>query len=142
MTATKVLFLCTGNIARSQMAEAFLRKYGGERFEVHSAGLEPGEEIHPLARHAMDEVGLDLAGQRPKSLRPYLGREPFDVVIFVCEKAEKSCPVLWPSSLTGLSWPFEDPAAFPGDEEQQLEKFRAVRNQIEQKILEWLAQKI
>ena len=141
MTATRVLFLCTGNIARSQMAEAFLRKYGGDRYEVQSAGLEPGDEIHPLTRRVMEEIGLNLSGQSPKSLRPFLGREPFDIVIFVCEKAEKKCPVLWPSALTGFSWPFEDPTAFSGDEENRLEKFRAVRSQIEKKILDWLAQK-
>jgi len=138
MAAKKVLFLCTGNTSRSQMAEAFLRKHGGVRFEVHSAGLAPGEEIHPLTRRVMSEVGLDLSGQHPKSLRPYLGRFPFDVVIFVCEKAEKTCPAMWPTVVTGVSWPFEDPAAFSGDEEQQIAKFRAVRDLIEKKILEWL----
>ena len=138
MTEMRVLFLCTGNIARSQMAEAFLRKHGGSRVEVQSAGLVPGEDIHPLARRVMSEIGFDLVGQHPKSLRQFLGRSQFDVVIFVCEKKEAGCPVLWPSALTGLPWPFEDPAAFVGDEEQQMEKFRSVRDQIERKILEWL----
>jgi arsenate reductase len=138
MAEMRVLFLCTGNIARSQMAEAFLRKHGGSRFEVQSAGLVPGEDIHPLARHVMSEIGFDLVGQHPKSLRQFLGRSQFDVVIFVCEKKEAGCPILWPSSLIGLAWPFEDPAVFVGDEAQQVEKFRSVRDQIERKILEWL----
>lgn len=139
MDKKTVLFLCTGNIARSQMAEAFLRKHGGERFEVHSAGLVPGEDIHPLTRRVMLEAGYDLAGQMPKSLRPYLGRFMVDAVIFVCERTEENCPVLWPSALTGISWPFEDPAAFSGDDEEKLQKFRAIRDQVEEKILEWLA---
>lgn len=140
MAEKNVLFLCTANTARSQMAEALLRKHGGDRFEVQSAGLAPGEEIHPLARRVMAEVGLDLAGQHPKSLRPYLGRARFDVVIFVCERIEERCPVLWPSAMTGLTWPYEDPAAATGTEEERLQKFRSIRDQIELRILQWLAE--
>ena len=139
MTEKKVLFLCSGNIARSQMAEAFLRKHGGSRFQVQSAGLRPGDEIHPLTRRVMNEIGLDLAGQHPKSLRPYLGRSDFDIVIIVCEPKEESCPVLWPSALEGLSWPFDDPAACEGNEEERLERFRSIRDQIENRIQEWIA---
>ena len=140
MSEKKVLFLCTGNVARSQMAEAFLRKYAGGRFHVQSAGLVPGPEIHPLTRRVMSEVGLDLAGQYPKSLRPFLGRSDFSIVIFVCEKQENGCPVIWPSALRGLSWPFADPVACVGSEEERLERFRFIRDQIESRILDWVAE--
>ena len=141
MAEKSVLFLCSGNIARSQMAEAFLRKHGGDRFEVQSAGLVPGEGIHPLARLVMEEVGLDLSGQQPKSLRPYLGRSRFDVVIFVCERSEANCPSMWPSALASLAWPFEDPSAMQGSDDERLDKFRSIRDQIERRILQWIAEK-
>jgi arsenate reductase len=141
MAEKSVLFLCTGNIARSQMAEAFLRKHGGDRFEVQSAGLVPGEQIHPLARRVMEEIGLDLSGQHPKSLRPFLGRSRFDLVIFVCQQSEVKCPVLWPSSVASLAWPFEDPSAIHGTDDERLEKFRSIRDQIERRILQWLSEK-
>src|SRR5690242_10002691 len=86
MDRQRVLFLCTNNTARSQMAEAFLKKYGGNRFNVESAGLEPGEKIHPLTNCVMAEAGIDMAGQHPKSLRPFLGRERVDLVVFVCDR--------------------------------------------------------
>jgi len=114
VSKTKVLFLCTGNSARSQMAEAFLRRYGGDRFEVYSAGLEP-EEIHPLTRRVMAEAGYDLAGQRAKSLTEYMGREHFGYLITVCSDAEAACPI-FPGMGTRLHWPFDDPAAVRGSD--------------------------
>ena len=92
---TRVLFLCTGNSCRSQMAEAFLRKYGGDRFEPHSAGLAP-QPIHPLAVRVMEEAGLDISGQRSKSVREYLGKMHFQYLIIVCEQADRNCPTTFP----------------------------------------------
>ena len=137
MSKSNVLFLCTSNSARSQMAEGLLRKHAGDRYEALSAGMEPGK-IHPLAIRAMNEVGIDISSQRSKSVKEYLGRTPLSHVIFVCAKAEKNCPYLYPP-LAPESWPFEDPAACQGTEEERLEKFRQVREQIEARIKGWLA---
>lgn len=136
---TKVLFLCSANSARSQMAEAFLKRLGGECFEVHSAGLVPGPAIHPLAVQVMNEVGLDLKDASPKQLKQFFGKLHPDFVIFVCERAEENCPFLWPMARLALSWPFENPAAIEGPLDDQLAKFRQVRDQIERKIQDWLA---
>ncbi len=139
MTAKiKVLFLCTGNSARSQMAEAFLRHYGGNRFEPYSAGLEP-KGIHPYAIQVMDEVGISLEGQRSKDVTEYLGRMHFGYLITVCSNAEERCPTAWPDVSRRFHWALDDPAAAQGTEEEKLEKFRQVRDQIEQRIQECLA---
>lgn len=132
-----VIFLCTGNSARSQMAEAFLRRYGGDRFEAHSAGLEP-KEINPLTIQVMEEVGIRLEGHYSKSPSQFLGKVPIRYAIIVCERAEKQCPSLWPFGATVLSWPFDDPASCHGNTEARLEKFRAVRDEIECRIRQWL----
>lgn len=136
---TRVLFLCTGNSARSQMAEAFLRKYAGDRFEVHSAGLEP-KGINPYTIRVMEEVGIDLSGHRSKGVNEYLGKVLFHYLITVCDDADKNCPTTWPGVNQRLHWSFEDPAAFEGTEEEKLAKFREIRDKIEARILEWLAQ--
>jgi arsenate reductase (thioredoxin) len=133
----RVLFLCTGNSARSQMAEAFLRQYAGDYFEVHSAGLEP-KGLNPLTIQVMEEIGYDLSGQSSKSVSLYLGKVHFQYLITVCDKAEKNCPTNWPGVNYRLHWSFEDPAEFEGSEEQKLSKFREVRDQINLKILAWL----
>ncbi len=133
---TKVLFLCTGNSARSQMAEAFLRHYAGDKFEVHSAGLEP-KGIHPLAAQVMQEIGLDLSGHYSKSVTEYLGKTHFGYVVTVCANAEERCPI-FPGVGQRLHWPFEDPAAFGGTEEARLAKFRQVRDHIANQIGAWL----
>ncbi len=132
-----VLFLCTGNTARSQMAEAFLKKYAGERFEVHSAGYEP-KSINPYTIKVMEEAGFDLSGQYAKGVRNFLGKRDIRFLIIVCDKAEKTCPKVFPGVLTRLFWPFEDPAAFSGTEAEKLDKFRAVRDQINHRIQAWL----
>lgn len=132
-----VLFLCTGNSVRSQMAEAFLAKYAGDRFDVISAGLEP-VGIHPLTVNVMEEIGFDLSGQCAKGVSQFLGKLSVHFAIFVCEQAEARCPTLWPWALKRLSWPFEDPAALQGTEEQRLHRFRQVRDQIRDKINTWL----
>ncbi|WP_166830443.1 arsenate reductase ArsC [Thalassoroseus pseudoceratinae] len=138
MSKPKVLFLCTGNSARSQMAEAFLRRYAGDQFEVHSAGLEPSV-INPFTIQAMNEIGYDLEGQRAKSVSEYLGKISARYVIFVCDRAEKACPRIWPNVLQTFCWPFEDPAACTGTAEEKLQKFREVRDKIDSTIQEWLA---
>ena len=135
---TRVLFLCTGNTARSQMAEAFLRKYGDNRFEAYSAGLEP-DVINLYVYQVMEEVGLDLAGQRSKSISEYMGKVHFGYLITVCANAEEKCPAVFPGMGQRLHWPFEDPAASEGSDEEKRKKFREVRDQIEQRIKDWLA---
>jgi arsenate reductase len=92
---TRVLFLCTGNSARSQMAEAFLRKYAGDRFEAHSAGLEP-KVINPFTIQVMQEVGIDISDQTSKGVDTYLGKVLFQYLITVCDDADKNCPTVWP----------------------------------------------
>ena len=138
-TKQRVLFLCTGNSARSQMAEAFLRQYAGERFEVHSAGLEP-KGIHPLTIRVMQENGCSMATHSAKGVDVYLGKMLFQYLITVCDKAEKNCPTVWPGVNQRLHWSFEDPAAFVGSEEQKLAKFREIRDQIEAKVRAWIAE--
>ncbi len=134
----KVLFLCTGNSCRSQMAEAFLRLYGSDQFEAFSAGLQP-TEINPFTYKVMAELGLDLAGQRSKGVDEFLGKELFQYLITVCDDADKNCPTVWPGVSQRLHWSFEDPAKFEGSEEERLAKFRAVRDQIRRRVQEWVA---
>lgn len=137
MTKQSVLFLCAHNAARSQMAEALLRKHGGERFDVVSAGLEP-TTIGPLTVQVLNEVGLDVSGHRAKGLDGLMGKKSFQLAIIVCERTQKNCPHIYPFALQRLDWPFEDPAEAQGTEEEQLQKFRDIRDQIEARILEWL----
>jgi len=138
MEKTRVLFVCTGNTARSQMAEAFLRKYAGDRFEVYSAGLEPGE-INPLTLRVMQESGIDMSSQYSKGLAQYMGRIHFGYMITVCDRAEQNCPI-FPGMGIRLHWSFEDPAAFQVSDNEKLAKFRQVRDQIEQRIRQWIAE--
>jgi arsenate reductase len=121
------------------MAEAILRKYGEGRFEAYSAGLKP-KSIHPLTIQVMKEKGYDLGGQHSKGVDEYLGKVLMHTLITLCDDAEKNCPTVWPGVNTRMHWSFEDPAAFEGPEEQKLTKFRQVRDQIEQKIREWVAE--
>lgn len=137
MSRPVVLFLCTGNSARSQMAEALLKHYARDRFEAHSAGLEP-RGLHPMTIRVMEEIGISMAGHRSKSVSEFLGKVPVRFAITVCERAEKSCPSVWPFTLLRLFWPFEDPAEFSGTELEQLERFRAVRDEIDERIVRWL----
>ncbi len=138
MDKAKVLFLCTGNSARSQMAEAFLRAQAGDRFDVYSAGLDP-KGIHPLTIKVMREKGISLENHTSKSLEEYKGKINFDWLITVCDNADKNCP-FFPGIGSRLHWPFEDPATASGSEEEKLAKFRLVRDAIEGKIKEWLAE--
>ena len=139
MNKTRVLFLCTGNSCRSQIAEAFLRKYAGDQFEVYSGGLEP-KPIHPLTIQAMEEIGVDMSSQYSKPLTQYIGKVNFGYLITVCSDTEDKCPI-FPGMGIRLHWPFEDPAAFKGTEEEKLAKFRETRDQIEKRVVAWLAQK-
>jgi arsenate reductase len=133
----RVLFLCTGNSARSQMAEAFLRKYS-DQFEAYSAGLEP-KGMNPYTVRVMQEVGIDISGQKSKGVDEYLGKVLFQYLITVCDDAEKNCPAIWPGISKREHWSFEDPAAFEGTDEAKLAKFRAIRDQIEARIKDWVA---
>jgi len=133
----RVLFLCTGNSARSQMAEAFLHKYGGDRFEAYSAGIEP-KGLNPLTIKVMAEAGLDISACRSKGIEEYLGKLPIQIVITLCDDADKECPAVWPGAATRLHWAFEDPAATEGSLEKRMAKFRQVRDQIEHRVEDWL----
>ncbi len=139
MDKERVLFLCTGNSARSQMAEAFLRRYGGERFQAYSAGLEP-KGLNPFTIRVMDEAGIDVSGQASKSVNEYLGKVQFRYVITVCDDADKNCPLIWFEGSTRMHWSFEDPAKTVGTEEEKLAKFRKVRDLIEKRIKAWAAE--
>ena len=127
----RVLFVCTGNSARSVMAETILRQVGGDRFEVHSAGTEP-RGINPLTLRALAEAGIDASGVRSKSVTEYLG-EGFEYVITVCDQARQTCPV-FPGSHESLHWGYEDPAEAQGTEEERLAVFRSVMRQISERI--------
>jgi arsenate reductase len=133
----RILVICTGNSARSQMAEGLLRALGGGRVEAFSAGSRPAERVHPLAVRAMAEVGIDIAHQRPKHLREFAGRE-IDWVIVVCALAAHDCPH-FPGARATLQWFYDDPAAAEGSEEERLAAFRAVRDDLARRITAWLA---
>jgi arsenate reductase len=120
------------------MAEALLRHDAGDQFEVYSAGLEPSE-INPLTYKVMEELGIDMQGQYAKPLTTYMGKVHFGYLITVCSKAEERCPI-FPGMGVRLHWPFDDPAAFDGSEEQKLEEFRRVRDQIHTRIQAWIAE--
>lgn len=127
----RVLFVCTHNSARSQMAEGLLRALGGDEFMAFSAGTE-ATHVRPLAIRAMAELGIDITGQESKTLDRYLGA-PFDAVVTVCDAANEACPY-FPGAARRLHWSFEDPAAARGDEEERLAVFRRVRDQIRARI--------
>jgi arsenate reductase len=137
MNRSRVLFLCTGNSARSQMAEGLLRDKAGDRFDAFSAGLEP-TEIHPMAVAAMAEIGVDISGQRSKSLTEYLGKEHFGYLITVCDHAAANCP-MFPGAASRLHWSLVDPAAAEGGEEERMALFRRVRDRLAALIDEFLA---
>ena len=134
MTA-RVLFLCVHNSARSQMAEGLLRARAGERFEVHSAG-NVATEVRPLAIRAMAEIGIDISGQRSKSATEYAGQR-FDYAITVCDDATEACPY-FPGATTQVHWRFDDPTAAAGSDDQQLDLFRRVRDEIGAQIDEFI----
>jgi arsenate reductase len=120
------------------MAEGLLRHYASDRFAVYSAGTDPKHEVHPLAVRVMDEIGIDISTQRPKSLDQYLGRLALQHLIIVCDGANASCPRIWPMMQERHYWPFDDPAVFVGDDEDTFAEFRRVRDEIRQRLLDWL----
>jgi arsenate reductase len=136
MTKKRVLILCTANSARSQMAEGLFRHAGGERYEVFSAGTRPSS-VRPEAIAVMAELGIDISGQRSKSVDEFIG-QPLDLVITVCDNAKEACPV-FPGRTQRLHWPFEDPAGVEGPDEERESTFRKVRDQIRARIQEFLA---
>src|SRR5215208_1518765 len=128
---SRVLFLCTHNSARSQMAEGMLRDLAGERLEVMSAGTQ-ATHVRPLAIRAMDEIGVDISAQESETLERYVG-EPFDYVITVCDEANEACP-FFPGARERLHWSIEDPAQAEGSEEERLGVFRRVRDEIRDRV--------
>lgn len=133
-----VLFLCTHNAARSQMAEALLRHHAGDRYDACSAGMEP-TDVHPLTRVVLDEVGVDATGLRSKAVGELLGRTRVRTAIVVCAQAAESCPKLFPFAMDVLQWPFDDPSRVEGSPELQLAAFRRTRDAIDSRLREWLA---
>lgn len=133
-----VLFVCVHNSARSQMAEAYLRKHGGKRFFVESAGLEPGE-INPLVVEVMKEEGIDLSDKQTNSVYDFFKENrSYDYVITVCSKdAAERCPI-FPGGGKRLHWPFDDPSKAAGTREEKLSKVRRIRDDIRRKILSFL----
>jgi arsenate reductase len=127
----RVLFLCTHNSARSQMAEGLLRHFGGDRFDVHSAGTE-ATHVRPLAIRAMAELGIDISAQESKTLDRYLN-DSFDKVITVCDQANEACPVFF-GAKERLHWSFPDPSQAAGSEDEQLNVCRAVRDAVRTRI--------
>ena len=133
---TRVLFLCTGNSCLSQMAEGLLRAMAGRRFEVYSAGVDP-KPVAELTRQVMREIGIDIEGQRPKSVMDFLGREHFGHLITVCERANGLCPI-FPGVGNRRHWPLPDPSEVEGTEEVRLDAFRTTRDELMCKISAWL----
>jgi len=136
MPKPSILVVCTGNSARSQMAEGFMKKYLSDDFSITSAGLDPKPIINPLAIDVMREAGIDISQQYPKALKTFLGQY-FTFLITVCSNAEERCPI-FPGVSYRLFWPFDDPAAFEGTEVERLAKFRQVRDQIDSRIRQWM----
>lgn len=130
----RVLFVCTGNSARSVMAEALLRHHGGDVFEVHSAGTEP-KGVNPLTLRVLAETGIDASWARSKSVTEFLG-QPFDYVVTVCDQARQSCPA-FPGVHESLHWGYEDPAAAEGTDDERLAVFRRVFIQMSERVLQF-----
>ena len=137
MNPVRVLFLCTGNTARSQMAEAILRHLAGDRFEVHSAGLQP-TEVRPEALAVLQEAGISADGLRSKGVDEYLGKMHIHYLITVCDHAERNCPRIWPQGGVRVFWPVDDPATVEGTEAERLEAFRRARDELAVLIDAWL----
>lgn len=131
----RVLFLCTHNSARSQMAEALLRHIGGGKFEVYSAGTE-ATRVHPLAVQAMANVDLDISGARSKHLDEYLSQD-FDYVITVCDAANESCPI-FPGDPKRIHWSFPDPSLVQGSDKERLRAFEKVAGEISLRLRTWV----
>jgi arsenate reductase len=132
-----VLFLCTHNSARSQIAEALLRRLASDRYSACSAGTDP-TAVHPMTRRVLEEIGIDTSGLEAKPLKRFLGRSRPRYAIVVCAQAAESCPRVFPSAVNVLQWPFDDPSRVEGSEELQLAAFRRTRDEIEARLRDWL----
>jgi arsenate reductase (thioredoxin) len=136
MDKKRVLIICTGNVARSQMGEGLLRHFGGDRFEVFSGGLLPSY-VRPNAIAVMKEIGIDISHHRSKSVNEFVDVEPFDYVITVCDHAAQYCPT-FPGDSKRIHWSIEDPVVI-GDDEAQRDAFRAARDDLKSRIQEFVA---
>jgi len=138
---TKVLFLCTGNSARSQLAEALLRQLAGEQYQAYSAGTEP-KPINPFTIQVLEEIGVSTAGLSSKDLSEFLGRQHFTHVIIVCSHAAETCPTVWPGVSGNVPQVrhmfFDDPAAVTGSAEEKLAAFRQIRDQIKEQLVKFV----
>lgn len=130
--SVRVLFLCTGNSARSQMAEGFARHLSDGAIEAHSAGSNPATRVHPMTIEVMAEAGIPIANAAPKHLQQFLD-QPWDFVITVCDNARDACPT-FPGDTERIHWGFDDPAAAEGTDEERRTVFRRVRDEIRQRI--------
>lgn len=135
MTRKRILFLCTGNSCRSQMAEGFLRDMAGDMFEVFSAGIKP-TQVNLLAIKVMAEAGIDISKYRSKSAMEFIGQK-FDYVVTVCDNAKQTCPI-FPGKYEKIHWDLEDPAEAQGNEEERLVFFRRVRDEIKNNVLAFI----
>jgi len=135
---TKVLFLCTGNSCRSQMAEGWLKTLGGDAFEVYSAGIVAHGK-NPRAIAVMKEAGVDISGQESEALNPEILNH-LDLLVTVCGNADETCPAM-PATCEKQHWPFEDPAKATGSEEEILNEFRRVRDLIKERIQTYITEK-
>ena len=143
MDKKRVLFVCVHNSARSQMAEAFLKRLAGDRFDVESAGLEPGK-LNPIVVEVMREADVDISKNKTKSVFDFFKQgKQYDYVFTVCDKSQAGkCPVFPGTAITKrIHWGFDDPSSFQGTMEEKLEKTREVRDRIKQRIIEWLNEK-
>ncbi len=138
MEKKRVLFLCTGNSCRSQMAEGFLRHMGGNRFEAFSAGVDPAA-VNPLSVKAMSEAGIDISAQRSKAVTEFLGQK-FDYIITVCDNAKRTCPV-FPGKHEKIHWDLEDPADAVGSEEDKMKAFIDIRDKIRDNVRQFLEER-
>lgn len=138
MSKSKVLFLCTGNSACSRMTEAFLWAYADDKFEAHSAGIEPKGQILPDVLTSMKECGLDLNNQRSKGVEEYPGKMHFAYVITVCEDAEENCTTVFLNTGNHEHWSFNDPAKFEGSYGERLQSDRELRDLIVQRMRQWI----
>ncbi len=138
MKKKRIMFICIHNSARSQMCEAFVRQHAGDRFDVHSSGIEAGK-LNPLVVQAMTELGVSMEGQYAKSVQEYIDRnERFDYVVTVCdETSAERCP-MFPGQHQRMHWSFADPSAIAGTDEEKLTGIRVIRDEIHKKVKQWL----
>lgn len=134
-----VLFVCSHNSSRSQMAEGLLRHLAGDHYEIASAGVEPGT-LNPFAVKAMAEIGIDISGAKAEGIDQYLGTWSVSYLIIVCSQAGESCPTVWPNILDRYNWFFDDPAAVQGTDDEKLAAFRRVRDEIRAQLESWLVE--